>query len=492
MKIKSAFTFVNLLTILCFFPSLYACSGDKSKDPNPNPGKTDVADTISGKVYDYTLTGKPERPYFHAYHTTLVMKFMMARPNLQTGGSNVLLNYEEAMKNIIAIDNISRGIPKIVYLVGWQFNGHDDKYPAFNVFNEALKRSGDATARDSYLWLKKEALKYNTTVSVHILLNDAYTNSPLWSTYVRNDLLCRNADGSFLTWGDPINNLPNYQVCLINEWKKGYTQKRLNELIELCDLTSSHTIHIDAFEPRESPWHGYSKSMTEEAMRKIIRFLRDKQIDVTSEFWHGNTRTDTFIGLQAMAWWNDLSNDERAAVSPELACGGISGQFDWNIWTDTGFLFGDNMHAEDLVNATTSYASVKKDFCLKTLMFVYFNTHKLLNYNATAKTTTYSDKVVADAIGRTVKQNGNFVRQGNDVFVPVMWRGGDYREIIAFSDGGYASKTWTLPTSWSSVTKVTIRRVTENGLSDARSEMLANGTLTLSMAANEMLSIIPE
>ena len=95
-------------------------------------------------------------------------------------------------------------------------------------------------------------------------------------------------------------------------------KKRIDEVIELLDLTSSKTVHIDAFEPRESPYHGYSKEMTTEVMRKIFRYWRDKGIDVTSEFYKGYQRTDAFYGLQPAAWYSDLTAEERCTISPEL------------------------------------------------------------------------------------------------------------------------------------------------------------------------------
>ena len=59
------------------------------------------------------------------------------------------------------MDKRTVGIPKIVYLVGWQYNGHDSKYPAWFEVNERLKRPEDKTALESLKWLMKEA----TTVS---------------------------------------------------------------------------------------------------------------------------------------------------------------------------------------------------------------------------------------------------------------------------------------------------------------------------------------
>ncbi len=62
-------------------------------------------------------------------------------------------------------------MPKIIYLVGWQNNGHDDKYPDIFEVNKALKRDEDETSYDSLMWLIKEAKKYNTIVSFHVNFN---------------------------------------------------------------------------------------------------------------------------------------------------------------------------------------------------------------------------------------------------------------------------------------------------------------------------------
>jgi hypothetical protein len=50
-------------------------------------------------------------------------------------------------------------MPQVLYLTGWQYNGHDSKYPAWEEVNEALKRDEDATALESLRWLISEARK---------------------------------------------------------------------------------------------------------------------------------------------------------------------------------------------------------------------------------------------------------------------------------------------------------------------------------------------
>ena len=54
------------------------------------------------------------------------------------------------------IYTLTLGLPKIAYLVGWQYSGHDSNYPSWDVVNERLKRPEDATALDSLKWLIEE------------------------------------------------------------------------------------------------------------------------------------------------------------------------------------------------------------------------------------------------------------------------------------------------------------------------------------------------
>lgn len=490
---------------LCLFmlmPPLYASCGNGSeqaefggeKKPNNHPL---LGGDISGERYDYTITGKPERPYLLTYHDKMMMKMMMSE-KIVGGGTNVIMTYSDVLDNIKAIDNLTRGIQKIVYLVGWQFDGHDSKYPAFDHFNEALKREGDSSAKESYFWLKKEAEKYNTIVSVHINMNDAYMNSPLWTTYVRNDLISKNADGSFLqtgTWG----NESSYNVCFTHEWEKGYAQKRIDEIIELLDLTSAKTVHIDVFLPYESPYHGISLEDESRAMRKILRYWREKGVDVTTECWYFSQRVDQFIGLQPAVWWNDMTSEQLSKISPSLACGGQCrpgwGNDKLQITEKdielTSFLFGSNMHGEDLINKNTDYNKFRRTFCLTTLPWSYLNQHRVDNFDKNEKIVTYSEGLVVDGENKKMTKNGYVVRENNDLFIPVTWNKGQ-SEIIAYSEKGYKAKKWTLPSEWENVKTVKVSYVSRYGLENTSELPVDKGTITINMSPDVMLSIQPQ
>ena len=456
----------------------------------------DWNDTISGAPYDYTATMKPERPYMHQYDKLMMHKFFMARPD-QKGGSNVGINFEEALDMIKGLDRISRGVPKIVYLVGWQFEGHDCKYPAFDRFNEALKRPQDATARDSYRWLREEAKKYNTTVSVHVLVQDAEPDSPLWKEYSENDFICRDTDGNLITRA-VFNGQPMYDVNIANEWQKGFLQKRLDGLIELVELKDAGTMHCDAYYARMSPGNGQNMAQQEEAMRKMLRYMRNKGVDVTIEFIHNGQRCDPMIGLSPAAWWLDLSGAERAKIPASLLAGGQEGKFG-KLWLKETFLFGDNYQAEDDFNFVDlhkdknwaeAWNRAKLGVATRTLPYLFYNTLKLENYDEANERVYYSDSVVTDWKAKTVKQGDTLLRQGNDVFFPVVWRQ-DGREIMAYSQAGYQNRTWKLPKGGSDVKAVMVTPVEPDGEGTAQKIKVTDGAVTLTLAPNTILSVVP-
>ena len=194
----------------------------------------------------------PEINWRHAYHKTLMLKVFLSEPGAvkgegrqrklrDQGDSKVDLTFEQALEVIRKIDQLTLGIPKIIYLVGWQYDGHDSKYPAWGEVNEKLKRPQDKTALESMQWLMNEAFHYNTTVSVHINMIDAYDDSPLWDVYVANNIIARNTDGSLRSgeWGWPIS--------YTQEWNTGYAQKRIDGICEMIPLAKAGTVHIDAF-----------------------------------------------------------------------------------------------------------------------------------------------------------------------------------------------------------------------------------------------------
>lgn len=436
----------------------------------------------SGAFYDWRKTRRPEQPYRHAYHLSVVDKiFLCRKPNPQTGApAQVLCTFAEALERIRKVDNLTRGIPKIMYLVGWQFEGHDSKYPAWSEVNALLKRPEDATALDSLRRLMAEARQYHTTVSLHVNMNDAYENSPDWPAF-RDAGVIERAGG---VW----DGEQSYLICHEREWAAGLAQKRIDALLEMLPIADAGTIHVDAF------WAVGSDHDAElAAMRKIIRYWRDRGVDVTAE---GITEPDFgkgLVGLVPMVWhlnvagWGrtDEYRDEHYMEMPaSLFCGGVD-------HSPRALLFGTSMQGEGVPNAEIErYLPL---FCLGTLPWQYLNRHERLRLErgGDAQELRLSDGLVSQVAGGrpTLRHGDLLLRDGNDLFVPALWQ--DRPEVIAFSEEGYAGRRWMLPPDWPVCRSVCVREITPEGLGAPAEAPAADGGVELSLSAGQAVSVTP-
>jgi hypothetical protein len=425
---------------------------------------------------------QPERPWIHHYDQTLTMKVRVATKKLG-GGTNLLIDLDHLMTVVEKMDQLTLGMPKILYLVGWQYDGHDSKYPAFFEVNPALKRPQDATALDSVKWFMREARQYHTTVSVHINMRDAYKNSPLWQEYAAHDLLIRGADGK-LAQGGFWDGDQAYLVCYTKEWDAGFTQKRLDRLLALLPIAESGTIHIDAFHTSQCAGQGISREQETETQKKIIRYLRDHGIDVTSEFF-SDFRIDPLLGLQPMAWWFRRQELNDYLVRPaSLLTGGVDE-------TLGGKLFGTSMHGEDLIDKDPDgLTGFLREFCLQTVPWYYLNRHQRLRVELTPGVTeayfSGDTETRVDAAGRIVmSEHGRVLRDGDDILIPALWR--TEPSLIAYSSAGYANRSWGLPPDWARASAVDIAEITASGWHHVGSVPVINGAVQLSLKPDQGL-----
>lgn len=114
--------------VLCFSVLFTLLASFSCADPVSSPD-IETKKEPSGDYYDWEKTSKPERPWLLPYHQTLVTKIFLCRKNPAGDAQQVYLTFAQALEVIKKLDNITCGIPKIVYLVGWQYDGHDSKYP---------------------------------------------------------------------------------------------------------------------------------------------------------------------------------------------------------------------------------------------------------------------------------------------------------------------------------------------------------------------------
>lgn len=449
------------------------------------------------------------RPYYREYHQTLVLKLMMGMEGepverlknepMFTKPHDVLCTFEQALEVIKKTDNLTAGIPKILYLVGWQKGGHDHEYPSWATVNPKLKRAQDSTALQSLRWLIVAARKYNTTVSLHINMVDAYRHSPLWDEYAAKDIFAKDTSGKLLVSGIAIKGDSMYHISYTREWQAGLAQKRIDALIKMIpELLDGHTIHVDVFvakgefEETISPWHakpengGIDIYKEVETQRKIFNYWRTKGFDVTGEgiFW-AHPPGEGFQGLQPMSWWYPDDINYQMQVPEMLSARGRTSRSD-----DGDFRFTSSMQGEEIFNNDKeNLPGFMQMFCRTTLPWQYLS--KLQRLALINDTLFYSGGVKAAVEnGHNIIRKGNFIlRDNDDLFVPALWK---QKEIIAYSQNGYKNRQWVLPKDWSKVLKVDLYEVTINGTKLLeKSKLILQGKLELSLSKETAVCIVP-
>ena len=426
---------------------------------------------ISAEEYNWRITKAPERPYIHDYTKAITYKIYMAEPNVEHTASKVIFNYEDALKIIKEMDAISLGAPKIAYLVGWQYLGHDSKYPAWHEMNEALKRPQDKCAHDSYMWLFEEAKKYNTTLSVHINMFDAYENSPLWQTYVDNGLIATLEDGTLVKVGI-WNGQQAYPISYPMEWKTGYAKKRIDEICELLPLREAGTVHIDALHCKEDLGHGYNIDDARGARRQIIRYWRDLGVDVTSEFLYYDTpswapRKESTVGLLPLCYHFSQNLEDYISRPASLVCGGnATYRFKEGLTERFDVLFGCQGDYEPMFNRTNRKEVVFNAFCNTNLRFFYLNTLDRLSVSITdeAITAYFSNNVTTELYSHTMTKNGAIMQKGHDMLIPTEWY--EKGTAVAYSANGGEFEYDIAKILETDAQSVEIRKYSECGLDD--------------------------
>ena len=170
-------------------------------------------------------------PFVHEYDQTLTYKISVDYGKTEQNGT---LNANETLEIIKRIDNITQDIPKIVYLVGWQYSGHDTGYPSFLKVNPVLKRENDSTALESLRWLMREAPQYHTLVSLHVNFADCYLDdNPLGPVYKERDIVVRETDGRYRE-GYEWNNHMAYRASNYRNWyQRTFRSEQIDPLLKM-------------------------------------------------------------------------------------------------------------------------------------------------------------------------------------------------------------------------------------------------------------------
>lgn len=211
------------------------------------------------------------------YADKYTAKIFIDRP-----GDKTYLTFDAILDRIKTFANQTDSAARIIYLAGWQYEGHDSGYPSVDKVNQRLG------GFDGLVRLINEARRYNAIISFHDNYDDAYKEHPGWDP----DVICRDPQGNLMKGGQWAGGLQSY---LISSYK--YAMKSGLDRVRstLKKYPVRDTYHLDVlaggynngrkydFNP-ESP-AGAIKNF--EGKLKIVHEFNDHGIDITTEDFSG-------------------------------------------------------------------------------------------------------------------------------------------------------------------------------------------------------------
>ena len=451
------------------------------------------------------------------YSKTLWMKMFLSEPDFDNGCSKVYINFEQALEIVKAVDNITQGLQKIIYLVGWQGLGHDDCWPEMDTFNEHLKRNGDKTARDSFWWLYEEAKKYNTVISVHVNISDVVREDGIFNELVASNSLCNDINGNPAVL-QILNNRNCYKTSYKQLWESGIFKKLFDRFLEAVPAAQAGTIHLDNFCIAESLNPKTYVDEQDEARNKMLDYMYEKGVDVTSEYTYreahfrnesithpnrqmyaqsGEDMTEIpwesvpirTLGTIPATWWtSQVSMKECIEIPPSVYSGHLNDKALMPVFYGT--MHGEEIWSKYGNDAADWAPAFIKDFCTYHIPYVYLNRYKRLGYteNPDAEyekkyTVNFSDGVVSSAQDLSITKNGVLLKKGNNVILPVAE---DNSLFIAYSESGKDGE-WNMPDA--EFTEAEIYNITASGNEYIGNVSVTDKKILLNLAAGQAVAI---
>lgn len=391
--------------------------------------------------------------YLNSYHDACVYKIGLKGKHLEKPYTTM----DEAMDIIRRVHDYSGAIRQIVYLCGWQFKGHDSKYPSWSEVGGHVSYGGEKTPLLSLRRFIRDARALGADVSLHVNMNDAYTNAPDWQAYVDADAICRRKDGSLQPY-QVFDGEQSYQINHEKEWKSGLARRRIDALLEMIpELLESKTIHIDAFFGDASPYHGLTYKEDMLWCDRIVDYWRKKGMDVTTELLSDVDQ----IGYFPMVYHHNIDERHRVAVDPRVLCGGDG---EWSVRNMNFYSFDDAWkartpdagvvypqawgegHFADLRGHRVAEAGVFLEKLVRTTMLnAWYNRFRPLRHTVDAA--VYRVERTGDVLSEvklsdhrlTVTRRGRLVVENGNYFLDYP----DGKLVVYSTDGGRL--TFTLP-----------------------------------------------
>lgn len=404
-------------------------------------------------VSDYRLWINRSRPKGDAlYYDAIAYKIFMhyAPPGLAPATT-----LEECESLIRAIHQVTDGLPQIAYLVGHQTGGHDGAYPTLGGGVDP------AVGTDTQLYQLAETCttRYNTILSSHTNIDDAYGHSPDW-------------DDRYVV-RSPVQDalMVHGSVCHTRDAETGQIFRRLEQF--LAGFPVRQTLHFDNLRLTNT----YGRAGWEDigvleelvcGVLPVMDWLRARGITVTTEGYNGIPIDPSCI--VSGFWHHDPPDRMRQILHRRISGGGRGSHFGQHTTYDYGVCNSihidftahpwppDDLPAEirekhfgwlPTKRLTWSQEENWKEITdclyLGSLLHHFYNEREMLIWDdiGSGRRLTFTGGVVAEICldgpdSLRVTMNDVVVADGSDRFIP---RGGG---VYAYSQNG-SDRTWTLP-----------------------------------------------
>jgi hypothetical protein len=406
------------------------------------------------------------------YADKLVYKIFLDEP-----GQKDITTFPEAQELFTKIAHLTDFAPQIVYLVGWQYTGHDTGYPSVDKVNEKLG------GHKSLVKMMEEAAKFNVVVSFHDNYDDTYMANPGWDP----ETVSRDTEGHLMAAG--VWN--SGQCYLISNYKYAIKSglERVRDTLRRYPIKISY--HIDVlsgsfkggrrydFNP-ESP---VAAKKNLEGKFMIIDEFNKHGVDVTTEDF-----SSLFVGK--VSWFLNLCvrdnvyyrNEEEIPLIPfiyhsKVSFGGIGGEGKSGIMKS--LLYGAASF-RSLRAPFRSMHNITDRFFLVVLPWNKLYGKKMDSYRkeGTVEKVTYEDgscvEVDHEAKKYVVQVNSEVISKDFTCFIPK-----EDNVYLGYSkDGGLFS--YPVPRRWKKGEGVKVVKLGEDGKTKPISVQLKNGLLSFS------------
>ena len=251
-----------------------------------------VAAGEGGKV-DWTQGAALVRDSLEPNLDALYTGAMIYKVMVQFGGAEEAMTYGEVLELIRRVNRLTGGARQIVYLVGWQHDGHDTGFP--DVFTANPK----VGTFEEFKAMKEAAKAENALVSLHDNYHDAYMNSAGWDP----SIVCIERTGELRKGGIWGVSGQAYEIGPAKYAPR--CVPRVKWTVKTLDL--EQTIHLDVLSDKPDmvdfdPAGPAGREQNASGKRAIVETFRNLGVDVTSEvltspfascmhhFWHVERR----------------------------------------------------------------------------------------------------------------------------------------------------------------------------------------------------------